>query len=780
MYKLKNSSLTFTNFFQDNEITLTKENVFKQVGVLIISFFLSFQSAMGDISPFGLALLSASKKKYIPSALIGSVIGYLFTQNPNISPLRYIATLIAIAVVSRCLISMEFVKTGKIAAPFIAFGCCFATGLTVILAQGFNLYAFLLIVAESIIAGGSAYFFAMTFNLTSIKKGLYAINSYELAGVVVCASITLMSLSVFEFGGFSPARVLCVIIILVCSYFAREAGGSITGITFGLVLGLACKSQGLVIGYAFGGLLAGVFAPLGAIGVCCAFLIAHGVSIILQGLTSAVAIQFAEAVVASLIFLFIPKRLIERIRLFFSCASVMPSIDGIRKSVVSRLSTASDSINELSSTVNKVSTVLSKSNSTTSPDDLYRRVQENVCKNCGNKNFCWEQCFNDSMNVFNDMYTILKSGRDIESADIPRHFENRCIKLTSLIDNFNKSYGLHTAKIATDAKLAQMRSIVAQQFDSMSTLLTDLSTEFSDERTYDSETATRVTSLLDDFGIRAIEVSCLLDRYSRMRIEVRCKHINVDVDSLELTQCLSDLCGHTFELPTVTILEDETLINFCQRAYLDITSNVCQHKSKNENYCGDYYECFYDGKGRYIMIISDGMGTGSMAAVDSAMTASLFSQLIRSGFGFECALKIINSALMIKSGDESLATLDLVCIDLFSGVADFYKAGAAATLVKHGKKVSKLERVALPLGILREVEFTHSTAHLHEGDIIIMSSDGAWIEDGNYIKEDLKEYEGKDTKELSSNIANDALSKYKDTANDDITVLAAVVQKNAS
>lgn len=778
VYKLNKHGGIVENVLKENKANITKETILKNIGMLVVSFFFSFQNTMGDISPFGFAILSATKVNLIPSSLLGCILGYIFNLNPNLMTIRYIATIIAITVVSLSLHSMNFIKNGRLASPLIAFFCCLATGLTVVISQGFNMYSFLLIVAESVIAGGSAYFLSMTFNLTSIKRGLFAVSSYELAGIVVCISILLMSLSVIEIKGFSPARMICVLIILICSYFAREAGGSITGVTFGLVIGLACKSQELVIGYAFGGLLAGVFAPLGAVGVCCAFLIAHGVSIILSGLTTEVAIQFAEAVVATIIFLFLPKRLMEKIRLMFSCASVVPSIDGIRHSIVSRLSTASDSITELSTTVNKVSTVLAKKNTTNTAEDLYKRVQTQVCADCGNKKFCWEQCFEDSMNVFNDMYTILRDDNKITTENIPKHFESRCIKLTSLIDTFNQSYGTHTAKIATDARLSQMRSIVAQQFNSMSNLLTDLSNEFSDERTYDNETATRVSALLQEFGIVPIEISCLLDRYSRMRIEVRCQHINTDVDSLELTQKISELCGHNFEMPTVTILDSETLINFCQRAYLDVACSCTQHKCKDEHYCGDYYESFFDGKGRFIIIISDGMGTGSLAAVDSTMTASLFSQLIRSGFGFECALKIINSALMIKSSDESLSTLDLVCIDLFSGVADFYKAGAAATLVKHGKKISKLEKVALPLGILSEVEFTHSRAHLKDGDVIIMASDGAWVENEEFIYNDLKEDEEKNANKLSQKIADDALSMYKDDTNDDITVISAILKKN--
>lgn len=776
--ELKNNATFVKEYAKSWESKDMSKPFLEYIGVALTSFFLSYQNAVLHISPFGIAFVSACNFTYMPFALAGSVLGYSLSPSENILPLRYLATHLAIVAIARCLDTLGLTKNGQIASPLISFGCCFATGFTMIVAQGFDVYLFMLYLAEAVIAGGTAYFFKMCFNITSIKKGVYSISSHELAGIVVCSSILLMSFSTFEFGGFSPARTICVLIILVCSYFAREAGGSITGVTLGLVIGLASQSQSLVVGYSFGGLLAGVFSPLGAIGVCCAFLIAHGVSIILQGLSTQVALYFAEAIIACIIFLFLPQKLVERIRLFFSCATILPSVDGLRSSVVTRLCTASDAVDELSQSVKKVSNLLSQKSTVSSPDDLFYRVEQNVCNGCGNRAFCWQHCFNDTMNVFNDAFSVLRTGNDITIENVPRHFSARCIKLTTLVDCFNKEYGVHTANIATNAKLSQMRHIVAQQFDSMSNLLKDLSLEFDEERTFDDETASRVSALLSDFGINAIGVSCMLDRFSRMRIEIRCENVTEKVDRIELTNAINELCSREFDLPSSTVLDNETLVNFSQKAFFNVSTGICQLQSKGENYCGDYYECFFDGRGRYIMIISDGMGTGTMAAIDSTMTASLLSQLIRSGFGFECALKIINSALLVKSGDESMATLDLICIDLFSGKADFYKAGAAATLVKHGKKISKLEKVALPIGILNEVEFTHSTATLSQGDVILMSSDGAWVDDGKFISKHLKEFEGKNPPELARIVAQDALSKYKDTPNDDITVLTAVIERN--
>ncbi len=53
--------------------------------------------------------------------------------------------------------------------------------------------------------------------------------------------------------------------------------------------------------------------------------------------------------------------------------------------------------------------------------------------------------------------------------------------------------------------------------------------------------------------------------------------------------------------------------------------------------------------GRHI-VLSDGMGSGTAAAVDANMTVSLITKLIDAGVSYTAALKIVNSALLVKSG----------------------------------------------------------------------------------------------------------------------------------
>jgi stage II sporulation protein E len=97
------------------------------------------------------------------------------------------------------------------------------------------------------------------------------------------------------------------------------------------------------------------------------------------------------------------------------------------------------------------------------------------------------------------------------------------------------------------------------------------------------------------------------------------------------------------------------------------------------------------------------MGHGSGAAIDSAMATSLISRLITAGVSFDAALKMVNSAMLVKSGEESLATVDIVAVDLYTGKTEFYKAGAAPTYVHKSGRSGSVESTSLPAGILSSI-----------------------------------------------------------------------------
>ena len=166
-------------------------------------------------------------------------------------------------------------------------------------------------------------------------------------------------------------------------------------------------------------------------------------------------------------------------------------------------------------------------------------------------------------------------------------------------------------------------------------------------------------------------------------------------------------------------------------------------------------------------------GRGNRAALDGAMGAGLLSRLLSAGFGFDSALKVVNSALLVKSNEESLATIDCASVDLFTGRVDLYKAGAPATYIIKGNRVTKCELTSMPAGILRGIEFAKRTAVLSRGDLIVMMSDGITELGGEWLSALLKGFEENTPQEIADSILKEALNVSEGQKEDDMSVIAA-------
>ena len=178
-------------------------------------------------------------------------------------------------------------------------------------------------------------------------------------------------------------------------------------------------------------------------------------------------------------------------------------------------------------------------------------------------------------------------------------------------------------------------------------------------------------------------------------------------------------------------------------------------------------------------VLSDGMGTGGRAAVDGGMAVSIFSKLIKAGLGFDCALKVVNSALLIKSEDESLATLDVISVDLYNGEVTFRKAGAALSFIRKNGDMYRVETPSLPIGILTDVEFTCTEDTLAPEDIIVIVSDGAVVCGEEWIERIILQWQDKSMQELAHLINDEATARRTDGHDDDITVLALRIKQAA-
>ena len=325
----------------------------------------------------------------------------------------------------------------------------------------------------------------------------------------------------------------------------------------------------------------------------------------------------------------------------------------------------------------------------------------------------------------------------------------------------------------------EVRNVINDQFDGISKMLSDLSEEFKYEVRHNSKAAENIILALKNMGYHAVSCVAADDKFGRISADIHIKGVaDQPINKMSLVKNLSLAVGRDFNTPTVSVGSDQAFIFITERPNYKIEIGLSQIPEEQGKLCGDSAKYFTDGRGRFIMIISDGMGSGGRAAVDSAMVSGLFSRMIRSGFGYDCSLKIINSSMLFKSTDESLSTVDIAAIDLFNGGCELLKAGAAPTFIKRNGKVGKAESTSLPPGILRNVTFDKANINLKAEDIIVMVSDGATAEDTEWISKIILDWTIGSAQQLADEIAFAARRRRSDGHNDDITVMVSILKKN--
>lgn len=728
-------------------------------------FLLSRAMFFDGYAPLGIAAAAGMPAELSVAAAIGACMGY-FIPVTGSGAIRYIGAVVTVTMLKWLIPDkFKFARTSGFCALLGWVGSL--SGLLFI--SSFEDFAMCAI--EGLLCASGAYFVSQVAAMRNVVRSPHGIGQHELVNSAVVAAMLLMSLAQVQIAHISLAHIAAVWLVLAAARFGRESAGAIVGAAFGFAMSLAGDNIMFLAGaYALGGAAAGLFARFGAAGCCTAFLISSSVIFIQSGQTAECMYCLYEILIASALTLATPKKVQIFLAAFFSPSPEMPRLDGLRKTVSMRLKGASEALFNIDKTLEKVSERLAKIN-TPEYDQIFRTTEKEVCAKCGLRMHCWEKERDSTMSSLAMMMKEITSG---EEQQVP--LRESCTCKEQLKEKLEKEYGDYLAKLAAQRRIDEVRSVVCDQFEGMSDMLADMAVDFEKSRKYDLQTAKLISTQLKEMGIIATDIVCSIDKYSRMTVEIRTAVMKRLINRTELLKNLSDICGRTFDPPTVVSNNSGNLITLSEKAVYTIDYGIAQHSRNGAKMCGDSGDIFTDGKGSAVMILSDGMGTGGRAAVDSAMASGLMAQLIKAGFGYDCSLKMVNSAMLFKSVDESLATIDAANIDLFTGRMDMYKAGAAPTIIKQHGYTGKAECASLPAGILREVKFDCAGVNLAKGDIVVMMSDGASVDGTEWISREVAHFDGDSAQQLAEKLVDMAHRRSDSEHEDDITVMVAILE----
>ena len=745
--------------------------LFTHFGAAVAGFIMCRAVFFGKYMPFGVAAAAGCPATYLPSIGIGVFIGYFFPV-VSISGFRYVAAALAVLAVR---FMLSFSKRLDSNPPF----CALISALSLIFTgavvfTGVKADVLFLALEAVVCAAVSAVICRALPLISRLDKGL---TNEELGGLLIVISVIISGLYGISLFGVTVSGILAVLLILSALRYGGALAGTVSAVSVALMFYFASRSVGVCFVYTVCALVSGLVISFGKYVELCAYFTCAVVFALMRGADATSAAFITETFIGCAVFALLPRNAGIYLGRVFTCFPQISVNNDLSRAAALRLSEASVGLKDVKETVEEVAARLEGIN-TPSFSSVLDAAEEEACGGCKMRINCWQVKKEGTLDaVFSLIKQIKKEGVATDKK-LPDEFRSKCLRPERFCEVICKRYAAFSGTVAANGRIQQIRQAVGDQFSGISDMLRELAEEFSAGVRFDNNSALNCVTALKNIGIPVDECSAPVDKYGRMQVHLKLKKgTDAVLNKRDIMRVLSLSCERDFAPPVIKKTSGETFISISERAAFKVDIGVYQRSAQPGDMCGDAYSCFADGTGHFIMILSDGMGTGGRAAVDSAMSAGLMGRLIKSGFGFDCSLGILNSSMLFKSADESLSTMDIASIDLHTGSVELYKAGAAPTVVRRSGKTGKAVSTSMPIGILSEVSFDRAGVKLGEGDILVMMSDGATFDGIQWVRDEIGHYKSGTAQDLAERLTEYAARRRCDGHADDVTVMVAIIKK---
>ena len=701
--------------------------VLKGIGFGILSFVFSTSAVMFSAYPLGIALLSASEK-FTPFVYVGAIIASLYL------PFDATATFLAMTLILilRVLAYAKFQRDSELGifrekALFRAV-CC-ASGALMLgsyraISGGFlyyDLFALLTLVGISV---PLCLMYTLAFDDRYIHSSLRDMGLLSLTASFI---YTVRSVALF---GFSVGAVVLFIGTL---YVARECG-MLKGGVLGLVCGLAYSVQ-LSPMFALIGLVGGFFSRVGTLGATVTSLgIAVLYSVYLDG-TSALIRLAPDLLTASIIYLPLAKlNLLPKLGIFSSLdKGDEEEMSNAKEKEKMKMQTEKFcEMRDAFSTLADVCFKLSEKNKIPRPDEIAvgcENVLRRHCLDCSKYQNCRDTSGNTSISCAKSLSKELFRNRQVTEDNLPEYIKRKCFKLDKVIDDINCEYLDLLEKRLRENKA----DIFGADYEAMSRLIGDAIEQTESENETDTVLTKKAIRAANYIGFTARSVIVC----GKHRKRLICRGVDmarIKTGADDLRRLFGKVCNMKFQPPMFSVDGDFVTMTMLQRDGFKCDFSRLFLQKQGENVCGDSVVHFKGGDGYEYVLLSDGMGSGYEAALTSRLCGVFLEKMLRSGNRKDVTLEMLNSLIRSKS-PECFATIDLLEIDLVSGMACFVKSGSAPSYVLRNGNLFRIESDSSPIGITRKITGEKVDFALSDGDIVVMISDGIAqsFEDGLWL-----------------------------------------------
>lgn len=435
-----------------------------------------------------------------------------------------------------------------------------------------------------------------------------------------------------------------------------------------------------------------------------------------------------------------------------------------------RLNFAAEAISGIGSGISAAAETLDRRYNTNF-DQIVDRAADRVCRSCPNSMVCWGRKYEQFHAEFGRLVTQIRTGFELTEFSLSAECAEECVNPGGVARAISAEYSRYISAKQDEQRVRELRRIYVDQLEGIKDILRDMGNIKSDvnSASRNKSAERRAEKLLRESGVEYPQAFVMFDKRGKLRFEAYGSS-EPDIPREQLGDMLEKALGRNLELPEISGGSGRCRITVTERTSLSARVGAYQIPRGKNNVCGDCYDTFTDPHGDLYIILSDGMGTGSRARVDSAMACMVLSKLLKSGISLPAALETVNTVMMVKSADESFATLDICKIDLNTGECAVYKAGASTTYIKSADKLVRAVLSSPPAGVGGKLSVPVQRFTVAAGDVILMMTDGV-VPDEQWLSLELSK--PCEPREFSERVAKAA--RRSDVRDDDISVITVAV-----
>lgn len=711
-------------------------------------FFLSDTSITGTSSFADISLSGALPLIHSSAVLTGSLLHCIISGTVGKHIVK-ISAMILIVIFKLVFESKADERSGGIAAAVSVF----LSGMGVSVVIGDAVQKFLFYGFYGALAGFTSYSIAiviggfrhrLVLDLTAPKSCAYA----------VVYTILIASLCSIDIPYVNIGIVIGTAVTMIAAYHYRYIGGVLCGAITACGAFLASSECGMsVVMLPAAGLLTGYLYKQRA-GIAAGFFVAISFTLmIFTGVTADSLDSMLNIICGTVIFLAVSPNFSDKWVVTGRNNEALSEIMG------SRMLFLANSIENVRSESGRIADFLARS---AERSDEIECNSSSVCKNCYRRLECWYNSYENTRSGFRKLSQLHEITRDnfpFELAD--------CLRKTELARAFEKtSHEKMTARLMSQ-RFSDSQKLLFEQIRITEEIIAAAG-ERIDVRY--SETLSRsIRAKLMKYGYEAKNVIAYYNNRNRLLVELYFALSEAPSSFVRVGDLISDEVRLTLDCAEPVHSGKEVRARLFERPQYSLEAYGASFCADSSNETGDSSSIFSDGTGVSYVILSDGMGTGKSASLESRMVVSMFRKLISSGVNYTTAIKLINSIMLTKSKEEAFATLDAVRLNLDTCELTVIKSGATATLIRHDGQVMKITSPTFPIGIFQESDTFSKTFELDENDIVIMFSDGISENEYRFIKELLLSSD--DLKTIVDEICGKAELFNPNVNADDVTVI---------